>query len=600
MLRVSRRLDFAFQYGDIKIVPYSSPEIRDINLTLKDPSGYVPLLKIPKITFDYSIDLSRPPSVTLHGLYLHSPQVTVYIDPDIGREQLMVIAEESREAYAKLKNNLGKWLKVDPSFKIAWIDAKVKATHRDYPHVIESPFNGYVTFNLEANEVDLDLVFVRADEQLDLKIQTDFTDLDLTFIAKNIRLNSYASEFPDYLLINQDTTLDGACTFHNPSSKNIVFETSHLKLKNFGFEHFRVADHPINNIVLGLDGRVEWDINQGKINLQALKLSSQSDASIKFDGALSYKNPLAVDLQVSMEETPIQDFLDAFPRGFIPKIHQAKVEGTLAFKINTKLDLSDPEALIFDPTIEIEGYRLTKEPPEVGIQRLKGEFTHVAHKKGEVAKEFVVGASNRNFASYGRLGRNIIRGVLTNEDGRFFKHGGFQLKHIRASMIQNIKEKRFARGASTISMQLAKNLFLTGTKNVARKFQEMLITYALEQELDKERMLEIYMNIIEWGPKIYGIGSASRHYFYKSPSGLSPMEAAFLGSIIANPVKYHYMYSRGDVGDQWAGYLEKIVRLMRVEYIDEEPRPVFGWVRRQREEEMWDSDAYDWKMETGN
>ena len=172
-----------------------------------------------------------------------------------------------------------------------------------------------------------------------------------------------------------------------------------------------------------------------------------------------------------------------------------------------------------------------------------------------------------------------MRAVLACEDGSFYRHGGFRLDPIRDSIAENIKDRRFSRGASTISMQLTKNLFLDHGKNISRKLQEFLLTYAVEQELDKKRMLEIYMNVIEWGPGIYGVGGASRHYFRKSPSELTPLEAAFMASIIPNPVRYHSMFVRGYVSDAWADYLEVIVSKMHVDepVIDDSPyKLVFG------------------------
>ena len=321
-----------------------------------------------------------------------------------------------------------------------------------------------------------------------------------------------------------------------------------------------------------------------QIQLTQLKLSEnqiQLNAKGNFD--IGENKKIALDLK--LEKTQIQNLIQFIPKEFIPKIKDAQVEGSLSFKIKTEVDFKKPQNLVFEPEFDIENFKLVKAPKDVDIFKLKEEFVHPIIEDGEVIKTVTLGKSNRSFIPYTSLGRNATRGVLTCEDGSFFRHGGYQLKHIKASIIQNLKEKRFVRGASTISMQLAKNLFLSRDKNISRKFQEVLIAYGLEQEIDKKRLFEIYMNIIEWGPKIYGISHASRHYFHKHPSRLKPAEAAFLGSIISNPKKYYYMYRRGAVTDYWKNYLNVIVNKMHVTEESEDREVIFGWVAKKREKE---------------
>ena len=127
--------------------------------------------------------------------------------------------------------------------------------------------------------------------------------------------------------------------------------------------------------------------------------------------------------------------------------------------------------------------------------------------------------------------------VLQSEDGGFFYHNGFLPESIREALIVNIKDKKFRRGGSTISMQLAKNLFLSRSKTLSRKLEEMLIVWLIERNrlISKERMFEIYLNIIEWGPGIYGIAEASRFYFHKEPINLTINESIFLASIVPSP-----------------------------------------------------------------
>ncbi len=134
----------------------------------------------------------------------------------------------------------------------------------------------------------------------------------------------------------------------------------------------------------------------------------------------------------------------------------------------------------------------------------------------------------------------LIKAVLIAEDDKFWQHEGFDFEAIKKAFERDIKKKKFLVGGSTISQQLAKNLYLTPAKNPLRKIREAIITWKLEKNLTKSRILELYLNIAEWGDKgIFGIEMASRHYYGKSAKMLSPEEAARLAAILPNPRKYN-------------------------------------------------------------
>ena len=141
----------------------------------------------------------------------------------------------------------------------------------------------------------------------------------------------------------------------------------------------------------------------------------------------------------------------------------------------------------------------------------------------------------QTWVPYDRISPNLVRAVLAGEDSRFFDHAGFDWEEIRIAMEKDWNEGKFSRGASTISQQLAKNLFLSTSKNPLRKLHEALITKEMEWFLGKRRILEIYLNVIEWGDDIYGAEAAARHYFNTSAASLSAEQAAFLSAIIPSP-----------------------------------------------------------------
>lgn len=176
--------------------------------------------------------------------------------------------------------------------------------------------------------------------------------------------------------------------------------------------------------------------------------------------------------------------------------------------------------------------------------------TAQAESEGKTAKKVMI------WQPIGLISPNLQRAVIAGEDARFFEHNGFDWEEIQKAWDEAVKEGEkeakeagdydpdawippmpsFKRGASTITQQLAKNLYLSEDRNFLRKGREAAITYFLERELSKQRILEIYLNVIEWGDGIYGAEAASRHYFRKSASNLSASEAAFLAAMIPSPL----------------------------------------------------------------
>ena len=152
-----------------------------------------------------------------------------------------------------------------------------------------------------------------------------------------------------------------------------------------------------------------------------------------------------------------------------------------------------------------------------------------ARAKGEEPRR------NHRWVTYRRISPQLVRAVLVTEDSAFWKHDGLDYQQIKESLEVNLERGEFARGASTITQQLAKNLYLSPSKNPLRKLRELIIARRLEAELPKQRILEIYLNVIEWGNGIYGAEAAARTYFGKPAAQLNSSESALLAAAIANP-----------------------------------------------------------------
>jgi len=148
---------------------------------------------------------------------------------------------------------------------------------------------------------------------------------------------------------------------------------------------------------------------------------------------------------------------------------------------------------------------------------------------------FVVGPQNPRWTSSGRIPSEMKWAVILAEDSNFYKHEGFDVKAIKNAIKYDLEKKSLKRGASTITQQTAKNLFLSREKTVTRKLKEIYLAWRMEQELTKGRIIEFYLNVVELGPMVYGIGHGSRYYFGKPASALTPRECAFLAAMLPGP-----------------------------------------------------------------
>lgn len=229
-------------------------------------------------------------------------------------------------------------------------------------------------------------------------------------------------------------------------------------------------------------------------------------------------------------------FFKSLPRGLFAGIEEIKAEGSLDFNFNLQLDMNQPDSLKLESSLNSKDFRIIKQG-EADLRMMSEEFIHTIYENGEAVREIVVGPGNPGFTPLERIPEHLKTAILQSEDGGFYFHKGFVPGAIRDAMVENIKRGKFARGGSSISMQLVKNVYLNKHKTLARKFEEMIIVWLIENNrlVSKERMFEVYLNIIEWGPGIYGITEASRFWFSKEPWQLSINESIFLASIIPAP-----------------------------------------------------------------
>ncbi len=241
--------------------------------------------------------------------------------------------------------------------------------------------------------------------------------------------------------------------------------------------------------------------------------------------------------------------------------------GSLSGTVSVGGLLRDPSTIEVIQRIDFK--RPARTPQEV--LRLRGAFVHEVVTNTGARKVIEVAPGSEDFMAIGDVPPLFLRALLIAEDSAFYGHPGIDLTELPKAIARNIARGGSVRGASTITQQLAKNLFLSREKSLRRKLKELSYSFLLESTLGKQRILEIYLNIIEWGPGLYGLRPAAYHYFDKEPAALSPREIAFLVSMIPGPVKYQRSIQSGEVTGGFDTLVNNLlVKLRSVDALSEE------------------------------
>ena len=184
---------------------------------------------------------------------------------------------------------------------------------------------------------------------------------------------------------------------------------------------------------------------------------------------------------------------------------------------------------------------------------------------------------------YGAISEHLKKAILISEDAAFYSHKGIDMNELKAALKKDWETLSFSRGGSTITMQLAKNLYLNPSKNPLRKIKEILIARQLEQALSKRRIFELYLNVVEWGRNVYGAEAAARYYFGKSAADLDPLEAATLAALLPSPRssrERNLLYRRNVI----LGRLASVGYISSEEYQQARQTPLFQKVEEKAPE----------------
>lgn len=330
-----------------------------------------------------------------------------------------------------------------------------------------------------------------------------------------------------------------------------------LKTRGITITQPRVANETIRGLDLDVGARGLLTAS-GALRLDHADLEVGQLRAAAHGTVVQEPDHLNVSLTADAYTATCQGIVDSLPHALVPTIKNAKVAGTFGGHGRLVFDTRRIDDLVLDYHVD-SSCRLTEVPVDLARERFRRPFRHRVYAPDGTQHEETTGPGSPNWTDLDHISPYMQVAVMTTEDGGFYKHHGFNHPAFRNSLVANLKAGRFVRGASTISMQLAKNLFLFRDKTLARKLEELVLTDYLEQVFGKEEMMELYLNVIEFGPNVYGITKAADHYFGRKPEELTLSESMFLSTLLPSPIRFHHIYDHGQVPDAWMSHLHTLL-----------------------------------------
>lgn len=279
--------------------------------------------------------------------------------------------------------------------------------------------------------------------------------------------------------------------------------------------------------------------------------------------------PVTASGHVELATAPCQSILDASPAGLFPAVVDFKLAGTAGAGVDFRYDSAHPEAAVVDLQGATYGCKVVAAPYAYSAEHLAGPFALQRQGgKNDATVSVAVNPQAPDYTPLESIAKTVNLTFIAAEDASFYAHRGIDADAINYALRRDLSEQRIAVGGSTITMQTVKNLFLGHERTLSRKAQELFLAWHLENILSKERILEIYLNIVELGPGVYGIKSAAQHYFGKHPFDLSLLESAYLATLLPAPkTRHRYFCANGltpGMHELVNGLLRRMMNLGRI------------------------------------
>jgi len=294
-----------------------------------------------------------------------------------------------------------------------------------------------------------------------------------------------------------------------------------------------------------LDGALQMDRAHKAIALADTTHVKVGDIAIRLGGRVEEAGP-RVSFRLSADQLTQAAVENSLPPALLGPLRDLGVRGSWDYQVDFDLDFARPDSVDFRADVIPHGLALDSERTGINVLGLGGPFVAHIHLPHDRIVERVMSDDNPHYRPLDQITPHLVSAVVTNEDGAFFRHRGFNTEAVKASIAENVKSASFRRGAGTITMQLVRNLYLGHERTLARKGQEVVLAWVLEHltGLPKQRLLEIYLNIIEWGPDIHGADEAARYYFDRDARDLSIDQALFLAIIVPSPTRWRTRFDK--------------------------------------------------------
>lgn len=380
-----------------------------------------------------------------------------------------------------------------------------------------------------------------------------------------------------------------------------------VSVRSLSIEERHLGSQPIRGLDFAVGGRGLLE-HAGRLRLDDAQLDVGA-LHVRGHGTVEdTREHFAVSLGLEVAPAACQALVESVPQGLLPTVRAGGMLGTFAATARVAYDTAAVDDFLLDYHVD-DRCRLTEVPRELSTERFAGAFTYRTYHPDGTPSETTTGPGTSSWTNLDDISPFMVAALLTTEDGAFYQHHGFNHAAIRSSVLANLKARRFVRGASTITMQLAKNLFLSREKTLSRKLEELVLTDYLEQVFRKDDMMELYLNVVEFGPDVYGITQAADYYFGRKPEELDLAECFFLASLLPSPVRYGKLREKGEVPEPWMKHLKALMtisakynKISRAELAEgltqtltfvrpgdprPEPRKAVGPTRREPFEDAW-------------
>jgi hypothetical protein len=375
---------------------------------------------------------------------------------------------------------------------------------------------------------------------------------------RDVPASPLAAAFPSLPLHREEAIRFAGSLAAREGTEDAGFDVR-LAAMEFGVAHERLGPLPIVVPTAALTGVLRIDVPHRTLSLRDAEIHL-GEAVARFHAAVARTDGgTGFEVSLTVPRTEAQTLLDAVPVGLLGAWDDLQVSGDMEASLELALHTAHP----LDTTLDIrvpDRTRIVDAP--VGSDSYRRPFRHVAQGAGSKLFTVETGPGSKAWVPLEETSPFLIHAVLAHEDASFFGHRGFAPWAVETAVARNLEQGRFAFGASTPSMQLARNLFLSRDKTLTRKFREVVATYWIEKRFKKSEILGLYLNVIEYGTGIYGLGQATEHYFGKTPAELTPAEAVFFAVILPSPRRHQKQVETGRLTPYFQEEMESLLRHM--------------------------------------